>query len=183
MHRSPFDDPFFRRGPGNEPYGWDPHREIERMRREIDAMMRDAFQGHDLHSFGGHPYANPPAPGSLHPRYRSEPGSTLHEMFSADLSSGNFDIQDKGEGYLVRLAIPGADRKHIKVDIDERTLTVSGRQRQSDERTDQFGNTTFKQQMTSTFKRSVSLPGPVRPESMKTRFRGEVLEISVAKAG
>ena len=83
----------------------------------------------------------------------------------------------------MRLAIPGADKKHIKVDIDERTLTVSGEQHQSRDRADQFGNTTFKQRMSSSFKHRVSLPGQVKPESMRTRFNGDVLEIMVSKTG
>ena len=140
-------------------------REIERMRQEMNELMRDAFSRHGLqHHPRGYPHFGSGWPGSRQG------------------NAGNFNIEDEGDRFLVRLKIPGADRKHIKVDIDDQTLTVSGEQHQSRDRYDRFGNTTFKQQMTSSFKHRVTLPGPVKPESMRTRFNGDILEIMVSRA-
>lgn len=180
--RSPFDDPFFRRsfrhGFDDDPYVRDPYREIEHMRQEMDAIMRDAFNRHGIRDpLKDHPLFHPPARDERYKRQERRPDRSFELQ-----STGNFQVRDRGDRYLVILAIPGAEKNHIKVDIDERKLTVSGEQRQTHDRTDQFGDTTFRQQMSSRFKHRVSLPGPVIPESMRTRFNGDVLEIMVAKA-
>jgi len=191
--RSPFDDPFFhpgfhpgfRHGLNNDRYDRDPYREIERMRREMDEIMRDAFKRHGLQQ---HPWRHPDF-GPADPEYGpgDRPGDRYgyapeHRPGHWPENTGNFHIEKKADRYLVRLRIPGADKKHIKVDIDDLTLTVSGEQQQYRDHTDQFGNTTFRQQMSSSFKHRLTLPGPVKPESMRTRFNRDILEIMVSRA-
>jgi HSP20 family protein len=165
-HRIPFDDPFLQRDFTHRADRLDPYEEIERMRREMDAMMRDAFRRHDNY------YAPNNRQGTTN---RNTPDGM-------NMSISDFNIEDKGDGYLVKVNIPGADKNNINVSVKDQTLSVSGEQQQTRERTDDFGNILYQQQQRAAFKRSMTLPEPVKPGSLKTRFKGDTLEIMVMKA-
>ena len=153
---SPFNNNVFGQNFGTS--NWNPTKQFEQMRREMDNMISQA-----MGSFNNH--------------------QGLQNFFgSSSLSSPDIKIQDKGKQYQVLVNLPGADKNDISVSLNDNVLTISGQQKHEESRTDKNGNTIFQSQQSGSFSRSVSLPGDVKPGSMHTEFDNNILKITITKA-
>ncbi|MBT8120336.1 MAG: Hsp20/alpha crystallin family protein [Gammaproteobacteria bacterium] len=142
----------------NPPYyaqRWDPYREIERMRRE----MERAFD---------HPYA---------PYNRPD----FRRHFSKDISEPKMDVREDENQYTVLVNIPGADAKSLSVDLDRQRLTVSGKQEYEKQDRDASGRIIFSERRSGRFQRSITLAEPVAQKGMQTRIDNGVLTITIPK--
>lgn len=163
LHRrpAPFDDDLFQRR-FNNAGNWDPYREIERMQREMEDRFNQAFshfnQDPDFQSFFD------------------------DRNFMTGNAMPGVEIKDEGKEYVVLVDLPGADKDNISVKLEDQMLTVSGEQNFRQEKSDDFGNTVFRQQSSGAFSRSVTLPGAVKPGSMHTEYANDVLRITISKA-
>lgn len=154
--RSLFEDNWFNQPPGTR--SWDPHREIQRMQREMDLMFNDAF--------GRFNYV---------PDFPDLPrGSSV---------TPDIDLKDEGDKYIALVDLPGADENDISVKLEDQVLTISGKQHYQQQNRDSHGNITFRERRSGSFRRSVSLPDPVKESGMKTELDNGVLKITIPKAG
>ncbi len=135
---------------------WDPFREMERMREEVDRAIRRATE-----------------------QFRLDTGAA---PFSRDLGySSTLDVRDRGNHFEVRAYLPDAETKDVKVTTEgEQTLRVkvSHRKEQKKERDDaqsvsrELGH----------YEQVVTLPEPVNSKDMKVDTREHELVITIPKA-
>jgi len=135
---------------------WDPFDEFRHMREQMNSLFDDSFGRFSL------------TPGAKH-------GSHAHTF------APNLDLQEKDDCYVARMDIPGADKNNVSVNLEDRDLTVSGRISESTEKKD--GDQVLrKERRSGSFKRSLTLPGPVAADKLDARYDNGVLTITIPKA-
>jgi HSP20 family protein len=137
---------------------WDPYQEIQRMQREMDRIFNDAFNRFDR------------SPDFQH--------LNRQQAFSPDI-----DLNDEGDRYVVLVDLPGAEESDISVHLEDQRLTISGKQDYEKQDTDAYGNMVYRERRSGTFKRSITLPEPVKQSGMQTKLDNGVLTITIPKAG
>lgn len=88
-----------------------------------------------------------------------------------------FDVVETEEGCTVSADIPGVDRKDLEVSITSNVLTVQGEKKPEDKDSGVYRDETW----TGSFRRSISLPSTVDPDTIAAEFRDGVLKITVAR--
>ncbi len=136
---------------------WDPFREMEMMRRQIDSMFGDAF---DRFS-----HIDPWA-----------------DMLGDYSFSPSIDLEDRGDHLLITVDLPGNDSSRLKVDIEDQVLTISGSVKTETSSKDDDGRVLRQERRSGSFERSLMLPVPVDAERMITKEADGVLLIKLPKA-
>ncbi|MBW7860132.1 MAG: Hsp20/alpha crystallin family protein [Rhodocyclaceae bacterium] len=93
------------------------------------------------------------------------------------LGSDVFEDQDR---IVVRIEIPGMDKKDFEVEVHDEVLTVRGEKHFEKETTE--GRYSVRQCAYGSFRRSIPLPLPVIAERAEARYRDGVLRIELPKA-
>lgn len=104
-----------------------------------------------------------------------ENGGKLMESWtpSADIS------EDKKE-YLLRMDIPGMEKKDIKVNFQNGRITVTGDRKVED--TEEKKDYIRKERYEGSFYRSFTLPEAVKEDEIDANFKNGVLRITIPKA-
>lgn len=131
---------------------WDIFRELDSMRREMDAMFRGAGTGRP---FGF------PSPAAM----RAFP---------------MVNVSEDSDNYYVQVLLPGVDPKAVDVSVIRNALSISGERKPVAEQRDQvvhrseldFGK----------FSRTVELPVDLNPDSINAQYKDGVLVMTMAKA-
>lgn len=90
------------------------------------------------------------------------------------------DIADLGGELAIKAALPGYDKKGIKLKIGPRTVTISAQHKQ--ERRD-IGKKSFRQKTSfGSANQSFTLPVEVSPDSAKAKYDKGILTIHIKKA-
>lgn len=134
---------------------WDPFKEMERMNEQMDRMFDDAF---------GHFKASP----------------RFNKLFKDKEHSPSFDITDNGDHYTVTVDTPGIDKSKLEVNVNGQTLTVSGTTDTNTEQKEK-GRIVRQERRSGIFKRSITLPEPVKADEVKTETKNGVLQIEIPK--
>lgn len=89
------------------------------------------------------------------------------------------DIYEEGGDIVVKAEIPGMKKEEIHVDINEKTVTVSGEKRKEEkvERKDYV----HLERTYGSFARTCTLPAEVQTDKARATFKDGVLEIRVPK--
>ena len=89
------------------------------------------------------------------------------------------DIYEEGGDVVVKAEIPGMTKEEIHVDINEKTVTVSGEKKKEEkvERKDYV----HLERTYGSFARTFALPAEVRTEKARATFKDGVLELRVPK--
>ena len=135
---------------------WDPFDEIRRMQDHMNSLFDDSFG-----------------------RFSSAPGAKHGSHAFA--FSPNLDLQDKGDSYVARMDVPGADKDNVSINLEDRVLTVSGQIDESSEKKD-GDHVLRKERRSGSFKRSVTLPGPVVADKLDAQYDNGVLTVTIPKA-
>lgn len=90
------------------------------------------------------------------------------------------NIREDDKNYYLELAVPGMDKKDLKIDIDEDVLTVSSESRNESE--DKSEGYTRKEFSYSSFVRSFYIPENVNKDSIQANYREGILTVSFPKA-
>lgn len=136
-------------GPGEDGQ-WDPLDEMERIRREMDQMFSGAFG-------------------------RREPQDQWG-MFNTDMFyDSGLDVKETPQGYEIRLNVAGLDKDKIDIEINDRSLTVSGQGSGREEQT--FPQGAFRSRQFHSFLRAIPLPEDADGASVKTEIDGDYLII------
>lgn len=136
---------------------WDPFAAFQQMRERMNHLFDDSFG-----------------------RLSLDPDGDGRES-GALAFSPSLDLQEKGESYVARMDIPGADKPKLSVTLEDRLLTVSGQINASSERKE-GDHVLRKERRSGKFQRSVLLPGAVAADAMTATYENGVLTVTVPKA-
>lgn len=153
---TPFDDDWF-----SQPFdaqNWDPYGEIQRMQREMDQLFDEAFG-----------------------RFNRSPN--FRHLYRDRMLSPDIDLKEEGDSYIAMVDLPGIDEGDLSIMLENQVLTITGRQNATQQDADADGNTIFSERRSGTFRRSITLPEPVRESGMQTKLENGVLKITIPKAG
>ncbi len=90
------------------------------------------------------------------------------------------DVVDRDADILVRAEVPGVDKKDIDVSLTDNLLTIKGQS--SSEKKEEKGDYRWHEISSSSFARSVILPGTVDASKTSANLKDGVLEITLPKA-
>jgi len=112
-------------------------------------------------------------------RALSEPFE-LEEMWpERRLRPALFDIEDKGDKLEITAEIPGVDKKDIKVNLTNDTLSIKAEKKE--EKEEKKKNYYYKERSYGGFYRSITLPAEVDPKTAKATYKDGVLQITIDK--
>jgi HSP20 family protein len=89
------------------------------------------------------------------------------------------DLVETDDHYVLRADLPGLGEDDISIEVEDRTLTVSG-ERKSETEAKKDGYVRVERAFGS-FSRSLTLPQGVDPEAVTAHFDRGVLEVSIPK--
>ena len=93
-----------------------------------------------------------------------------------------FDIDEKGNRFIVKIDVPGVDKSNINVEVKDRILTVSANRNESQEEKNAKGKIIRRERYTGNFQRSVTLPSDVKAGAVEAKYKNGVLTITIPKA-
>lgn len=126
-----------------------PNRTLRNLQREVDSLFDQFFD-----------------------RTRGDQGTSA-------VWSPQTDLVESDEDFQIRLDVPGMTKDDIDVNIQNRTLTVSGER--TSERTDEDEDYVRVERAFGTFHRTFTLPDAVDEENIEATYDEGVLTISVPK--
>lgn len=129
---------------------WEPVRELNTLQNEVNRIFNTFFDA--------------PAAGTDAAPRRWIPAMDLVEL------------EDR---YVLRADLPGVPEEDVKIELDDRVLTVSG-ERKSAIESDEGGYLRVERAFGS-FARSLTLPEGVDPDAVTARFDNGVLELGIPK--
>jgi len=89
------------------------------------------------------------------------------------------DLVEDGQEYVLRADLPGLDEQDVKIELDERVLTISG-ERSSNQEERREGYYRY-ERATGSFSRSLTLPEGIDPDAIRASFEKGVLEVRIPK--
>lgn len=89
------------------------------------------------------------------------------------------DVYDEGEAIVVKAELPGLTKDQVEVQISDRTLTIKGEKKRSEDvrESDYYRS----ERMYGAFTRTLSLPVEVKADAATATFKDGVLEIRLPK--
>jgi len=89
------------------------------------------------------------------------------------------DLVETENDYVLKADLPGLSDDDVKIEVEDNVLTISGeRKSEREERKDGYYRI---ERSSGSFRRSLTLPEGVDPESVKATFERGVLEVHVPK--
>ncbi len=89
------------------------------------------------------------------------------------------NIREDEKRFTLELAVPGIDKKDLKIDISEDILTISSESKtESEENTDGYKRKEFSY---SSFSRSFQIPENVNKDKIDANYRDGVLSVALPK--
>jgi HSP20 family protein len=100
-------------------------------------------------------------------------------VFSQRNNSVAVNIREDDKKFLIDLAVPGIDKKDLKIEINEDIITVSSEKKEEKEET----NDGFKRKEFSftSFARSFYLPENVNKDKIEANYKDGVLSVELPK--
>jgi HSP20 family protein len=89
------------------------------------------------------------------------------------------NIREDEKSFILDLAIPGMDRKDLKIDINEDALTISSES--NDESTEERDGYKKKEFNYSSFCRSFYIPDNVNRDKIEANYKDGILTVSLPK--
>jgi HSP20 family protein len=108
-------------------------------------------------------------------------------MFDTPVTNGNvarrwmpaMDLVENDDSFVLRADLPGLSEDDVKIEVEDRVLTVSG-ERRAEHSESQDGYQRIERAF-GTFSRSLTLPEGVDPETVTATFDRGVLEVRIPK--
>ena len=104
----------------------------------------------------------------------------LFPVFSSRTSSmPAVNVKEDDKNYTIDLAVPGIDKKELKIDINEDLLTIASETKnESEESKDGYNRKEFSY---SSFCRSFQIPENVNKEKIEADYKDGVLSVTLPK--
>jgi HSP20 family protein len=90
------------------------------------------------------------------------------------------DLEENGEGFVVRVDLPGVAAAELVITLRERELRIVGRKPPGSDQPAK-GHCHHMERGFGTFEVEVLLPGPVRPDAARATMRAGVLEVALPR--
>ena len=106
---------------------------------------------------------------------------TSMRSFLSDLNrrEPSFDIQDRGDKFIVTAEFPGFAKEDVEVRVNSNSVELTAEKKTNEERKERNG--TQKQRSYSYFHRYVTLPEQVTTEKVEGTMKNGVLELKLSK--
>lgn len=101
-------------------------------------------------------------------------------FFSNAIDEFKTDIKDEGDYYELIADLPGFDKKDIKLDISDDTLTVSAQRHSEHEEKDKKGKYIRCERSYGNYSRSFDLSG-VKADAVTAKYENGVLKLTMPK--
>jgi HSP20 family protein len=89
------------------------------------------------------------------------------------------DLVETDEDFVLRADLPGLSEEDIKIELEDRVLTISGeRKAEHEERKEGYYRV---ERASGTFARTLTLPEGVSPDTVRANFDRGVLEVRIPK--
>jgi HSP20 family protein len=89
------------------------------------------------------------------------------------------DLYEKDDHFMIKAELPGVDKKDIKIDLQDRLLTLSGERTYDNEVKEE--NYYRRERSYGKFQRAFTLPADVDSDKIKAEFKDGVLQIEFPK--
>lgn len=107
----------------------------------------------------------------------------FNESLTKTAGNGSFlpgiDIIENDTHFMVNVNLPGMNKEDIKLDLDDRVLTISGERKQETE--DKNAKYHLIETRYGSFSRSFTLPENINNESIQAVYENGVLKLSIEK--
>src|ERR1700757_76385 len=131
----------------------EPVRELNTIQSEMNRLFNTYFDA--------------PAPGN------GGNGGALRRWIPA------MDLVETGDDFVLRADLPGMEEKDVKIELEDRVLTISGeRKSEHEEREEGFYRI---ERASGAFTRTLTLPEGVDPAAITATFDKGVLEVRIPK--
>lgn len=141
--------------PGPAIQEWDPFEDFVRIQKRMNQFFEKGFPGFD----------------SSLPNLKSF-------SFGGPISQ-NMALEDMGDQYVITMELPGLDHTNVDVSVEGQSLRISGNMdRKEETKKDQAF---FQSHQSQHFERYLTLPGAVKPETLRVEYENTKLKISVEK--
>ena len=152
--QEPASAPFSGEDEGERTRRWNPYDDMERIRDEMDEMFRGAWRDREPEDKGG--------------------------VFNTEIFyDTSLDWKETPDGYEIRMSVAGLDKDKMDIEINERSITISGQGSGMQEKDSPRG--TFRSQQFHSFLRTIPLPEDADSASVKTDIDGDHLIIRMSK--
>ena len=131
---------------------WNPWREIEDMKREMDRAFRSLFGYRPFRWFDG---------------------------FESQFSPG-VEMYETEKDVVISVPLPGVNREDIDVSITDDTITISAERKEEDEKA--YHRYWMRDHAYGSFRTTLRLPVEVKSDKAKAAFKNGILEVTIPKA-
>jgi HSP20 family protein len=126
------------------------------------------------------------------PRSSLDRLSSLKDLFDSAFQLANpissfsggwtpaLDVYEDDEKVTVQVELAGLKKEDIDLSIEDDVLTISGERKSESERKE--GESCRRERVYGAFRRSVSLPAPVKSDAVKAAYQDGVLTVTLPKA-
>ena len=87
------------------------------------------------------------------------------------------NIIEKNDGYELHMALPGVQKKDVKISLEKNVLSIASDKKASDD----DANYTRREFMYGTFCRSFTLPDTIDTEKISADFKNGILKVKLPK--
>ena len=92
------------------------------------------------------------------------------------------DFHEDGSHFFLSFDLPGINKEDIKINYENRVLTVSGTREREHKGKDAKNHSRFLEKFYGSFHRSLTLPVSINEEEITAHFSNGVLELALPKA-
>lgn len=135
---------------------WNPLKELESMRKEMDRIWEDLF-----------------------PQRKAEAAPWRRIGPEQATVSPAIDIIDRTGEIVVRAEMPGVSRDDIDISLQDGTLTIKGEVKE--EASQKEGNYTYSERNYRYFARSLNIPFKIKQDGIKATLKDGVLSVQLPK--
>lgn len=101
-------------------------------------------------------------------------------MLSAARGGVSVDLAETPDSYMIRATVPGINPENVKITVQDNMLTMRGESSGEEERKDQ--NYILHERHTTSFNRTIALPGTVDADHAQARYENGVLTLTLPKS-
>lgn len=110
--------------------------------------------------------------------FESPLGEFNHETEFFNRWTPALDLYEDKDNFLVRVELPGMDKRDINISLHEGILTISG-ERKSEQTSE--GTVSRSERFLGRFQRTLSLPKAVEPNGVKANYKDGILTVTLPK--
>lgn len=150
--RQDFDDFMDRGEVVGRRYGRELHHEMRNLKEQVDRHVGDVFRKHDIK------------------------GKFKHAMAHLNLMS---DVEDKGNNVVIKVALPGVERKDVVLKITNNHVEIHAKRREHMEVKSKHG---YKKEVSEKmYHRLIPLPSHIEHERARAEYKHGLLKITIPK--